>query len=74
MFYMSEKAIVMVIGVILIIGGVILMAIKEEAGSPGTEVTPFAEASEEVHPYFWHGVLLLVIGVIILLVGLVKIV
>ncbi|MFO7990873.1 MAG: hypothetical protein R6U61_01085 [Thermoplasmata archaeon] len=71
---MSEKAIVMVIGVILIIGGIVLMAIKEEAGAPGAEVTSFAEASEEVHPYFWYGVILLVIGVIVLLIGLIKVV
>ncbi len=71
---MSEKAIVMIIGVILIIGGIILMSIKEEAGAPGAEVTSFAEASEEVHPYFWYGVLLLVIGVVTLLIGSIKMV
>ncbi|MBS3817641.1 MAG: hypothetical protein KGY76_08780 [Candidatus Thermoplasmatota archaeon] len=69
---MEAKQVVMLFGVLLIIGGVILMTITEEAGESGTEVTPSAEASEEIHPYFWHGLVLIVAGIIIVMVAVFK--
>lgn len=71
---MEAKTIVILLGIIMMITGVILMVITEEAGQPGAEVTPFAEASEDIHPYFWHGLVIVLIGIITVVLAAVKMV
>ncbi len=72
---MDKKLIVIILGVILIVAGIAAMAYSEPAGGPGSEASwGIADVSEDVHPYFWHGVIILLIGIILLAVAVIKMV
>ncbi|MFW5898459.1 MAG: hypothetical protein ACOCT7_01235 [Candidatus Saliniplasma sp.] len=72
---MDKKIIVILLGVILIVAGIAAMAYTEPAGGPGSEASwGIADISEDTHPYFWHGVIIVLIGIILLAVAVLKMV
>lgn len=65
---------VIVLGLILVIAGIALMAITEPAGEDGTDASfGIADVSEDVRPYFWYGVAVILLGIIMVLLAVIKI-
>lgn len=72
---MDKKTLVIIIGVVLILGGIVLMMITEPAGTEGSDPSGgIAGVSEETRPYFWHGLILIIIGVVVALAASIKMV
>ncbi|MEF8874965.1 MAG: hypothetical protein V5A88_09915 [Candidatus Thermoplasmatota archaeon] len=72
---MDKKTLVIIIGVVLILGGIVLMMITEPAGTEGSGPSGgIADVSEETRPYFWHGLILIIIGVVVALAASIKMV
>lgn len=65
---------VIILGLILIIAGIVAMLYIEPAGSDGSEASfGIADVSEDEQPYFWYGVALIILGLIVLAMAVIKI-
>lgn len=70
---MDKKGIVIILGIILIVAGVAAMIYTEPAGEAGSSASfGIADVSEDIQPYFWHGIGLILVGVIVLVAGVTK--
>lgn len=51
---------------LLVIVGVVLLFVTEPAGGEGSDPSfGTADVSEETRPYLWHGIALIVVGLIV---------
>lgn len=70
---MGKKTVVIILGLILVIAGIVAMVYTEPAGDEGSGPSGgISSWSEDVQPYFWYGVVLVVLGIIVLAAALMK--
>jgi len=71
---MDKKIIVMALGLILLIAGTVAMLYTEPAGEEGSDPSRgIADLSEDIRPYFWYGVIIILLGIIMLAMAVIKI-
>lgn len=70
---MELRAAGLVLGLLIIIGGVFMISLIQEAGEPGISPSGgIADTSEENRPYFWHGVFLIIAGLVVTVFSYIK--
>ncbi len=63
----------LIVGLLIIIGGVFVISLTQEAGQAGVSPSGgIAETSEESRPYFWHGVFIIIGGLVVTVVSYIK--
>jgi len=71
---MDKKIIVIILGLILLIAGTIAIVYTEAAGEEGSEASAgIAGISEDVRPYFWYGVIFVLLGIVLIAIAVTKI-
>lgn len=70
---MDLKAAGLIIGLLIIIVGVFTISLIQEAGESGISPSDgIAETSDEYRPYFWQGVFIIVIGLVVIVISYLK--
>lgn len=59
----TNRNIALIVAVVLVIAGIGLLMVTEESGSAGTGASGgTSDQSEDIRPYLWHGIVVLVVG------------
>lgn len=67
---MERHTIAFIAAAVLVILGIVLMVWTKPAGEEGTDPSGgVADVSEDEQPYFWPGLIVLVIGVVVAVFG-----
>lgn len=62
----NTRTIGLIVAGLLVIVGIVLLFVTEPSGGEGSDPSfGTADVSEETRPYLWHGIVLIVVGLVV---------
>lgn len=59
----NSKTVAFVVAAVLVVAGIGLLLVTEESGEAGSGASGgTSDQSDDLHPYLWHGIAVLVLG------------